>query len=62
MNATALHRASTVDQLTAAVLGVVALGEHPSATAGVGALLVLAGLLVLAAPRRRRLAVAAVPA
>ena len=50
------------EPLTAAVLGVVALGEHPSATAGVGALLVLAGLLVLAAPRRRRLAVAAVPA
>jgi DME family drug/metabolite transporter len=50
------------EPLTAAVLGVVALGEHPSATAGVGALLVLAGLLVLAAPRRRRLAVAAVAA
>jgi DME family drug/metabolite transporter len=50
------------EPLTAAVLGVVALGEHPSATAGVGALLVLAGLLVLAAPRRRRLAVATVPA
>ncbi len=50
------------EPLTASVLGVVALGEHPSATAGAGALLVLAGLLVLAAPRRRRLAVAAVPA
>ena len=50
------------EPLTAAVLGVVALGEHPSATAGAGALLVLAGLLVLAAPRRRRLALAAVPA
>ena len=50
------------EPLTAAALGVVALGEHPSATAGVGALLVLAGLLVLAAPRRRRLAVATVPA
>ena len=50
------------EPLTAAALGVVALGEHPSATAGVGALLVLAGLLVLAAPRRRRLAVAAVAA
>ena len=50
------------EPLTASVLGVVALGEHPSATAGAGALLVLAGLLVLAAPGRRRLAVAAVPA
>jgi DME family drug/metabolite transporter len=50
------------EPLTAAALGVVALGEHPSATAGAGALLVLAGLLVLAAPGRRRLAVAAVPA
>jgi drug/metabolite transporter, DME family len=50
------------EPLTASVLGVVALGEHPSATAGAGALLVLAGLLVLAAPRCRRLAVAAVPA
>jgi DME family drug/metabolite transporter len=49
------------EPLTAAALGVIALGEHPSATAGVGALLVLAGLLVLAAPRRRRLAGAAVP-
>ena len=42
--------------------GVIALGEHPSAMAGAGALLVLAGLLVLAAPRRRRVAVAAVAA
>jgi drug/metabolite transporter, DME family len=42
------------EPLTASVLGVVALGEHPSATAGAGAL--------LAAPRCRRLAVAAVPA
>jgi drug/metabolite transporter, DME family len=50
------------EPLTASVLGVVALGEHPSATAGAGALLVLAGLLVLAAPGRRRLAVAPVPA
>jgi DME family drug/metabolite transporter len=50
------------EPLTASALGVVALGEHPSATAGAGALLVLAGLLVLAAPGRRRLAVAAVPA
>ncbi len=50
------------EPLTAAVLGVVALGEHPSPTAGIGALLVLAGLLVLAAPGRRRLRTAAVPA
>ena len=50
------------EPLTAAALGVVALGEHPSAIAGVGALLVLSGLLVLAAPARRRVAVAAVPA
>jgi DME family drug/metabolite transporter len=50
------------EPLTAAVLGVIALGEHPSPTAGVGALLVLAGLLVLAAPGRRRVAPAAVAA
>jgi drug/metabolite transporter, DME family len=50
------------EPVTAAVLGVVALGEHPSPTAGAGALLVLTGLLVLAAPRRRRLAVGAVAA
>jgi drug/metabolite transporter, DME family len=50
------------EPLTAAVLGVVALGEQPSPTAGAGALLVLTGLLVLAAPRRRRLAVGAVAA
>lgn len=50
------------EPLTASVLGVVALGEHPSAVAGAGALLVLAGLLVLAAPARRRVGVAAVPA
>jgi DME family drug/metabolite transporter len=43
------------EPLTAAVLGVVALGEHPSPAAGAGALLVLAGLLLLAAPGRRRL-------
>jgi DME family drug/metabolite transporter len=43
-------------------LGVIALGEHPSPTAGVGALLVLAGLLVLAAPGRWRLAPSAVAA
>jgi drug/metabolite transporter, DME family len=49
------------EPLTAAVLGVVALGEHPSPTAGIGALLVLAGLLVLAAPGGRRLRTAEVP-
>jgi DME family drug/metabolite transporter len=43
------------EPLTAAILGIVALGEHPSAAAGAGALLVLAGLLVLVAPGRRRL-------
>jgi drug/metabolite transporter, DME family len=48
------------EPLTAAVLGVVALGEHPSPTAGIGALLVLAGLLVLAAPGGRRLRTAEV--
>jgi drug/metabolite transporter, DME family len=42
------------EPLTAAVLGVVALAEHPSPAAGAGALLVLSGLLVLAAPGRRR--------
>jgi DME family drug/metabolite transporter len=50
------------EPLTAAALGVVALGEHPSLTAGAGALLVLAGLVVLAAPGRRRVAVATVAA
>jgi DME family drug/metabolite transporter len=50
------------EPLTAAVLGVIALGEHPSATAAAGALLVLGGLLVLAAPRRPRLEIAAVAA
>jgi DME family drug/metabolite transporter len=42
------------EPLTAAALGVVALGEHPSAVAGAGAVLVLCGLAVLAAPGRRR--------
>jgi drug/metabolite transporter, DME family len=50
------------EPLTASALGVVALAERPSAIAGVGALLVLAGLLVLAAPARRRIALAAVAA
>jgi DME family drug/metabolite transporter len=49
------------EPLTASALGVIALGEHPSLAAGAGALLVLAGLLVLAVPARRRIAVAAVP-
>jgi DME family drug/metabolite transporter len=40
------------EPLTAAALGVVALGEHASAVAGAGAALVLCGLAVLAAPRR----------
>lgn len=42
------------EPLTAAALGVVALGEDPSVAAGVGAALVLAGLVVLALPERRR--------
>jgi DME family drug/metabolite transporter len=50
------------EPLTAAALGVIALGEHPSAAAGVGALLVLGGLLVLAVPARGRLAPAGAPA
>jgi DME family drug/metabolite transporter len=41
------------EPVTAAALGVVALGEQPSAVAGVGAALVLCGLVVLAAPSRR---------
>jgi DME family drug/metabolite transporter len=42
------------EPLTAAALGVVALGEDPSATAAAGAALVLCGLAVLAIPGRRR--------
>ena len=42
------------EPLTAAALGVVALGEQPSVAAGIGAGLVLAGLAVLAAPARSR--------
>ena len=42
------------EPLTAAALGVVALGERPGATAAAGAALVLAGLLALALPERRR--------
>jgi DME family drug/metabolite transporter len=42
------------EPLTAAALGIVALGEQPSLAAGIGAGLVLAGLAVLAAPTRTR--------
>jgi DME family drug/metabolite transporter len=41
------------EPLTAATLGVVVLGERPGAIAGVGALMVLSGLLVLAGRPRR---------
>src|SRR3954451_21177297 len=41
------------EPLTAAALGVVALGEHPSVVAAAGAVPVLGGLGVLAAPARR---------
>jgi DME family drug/metabolite transporter len=41
------------EPLTAALLGIVALGEQPSLTAAIGAGLVLAGLVVLAAGGRR---------
>src|SRR4051794_29512864 len=44
------------EPLTAAALGVAALGEQPSVAAGAGAMLVLAGLAMLAIPRRRSLA------
>jgi drug/metabolite transporter, DME family len=50
------------EPLTAAALGVVALGEQPSVAAGIGAALVLAGLAILALPGRRRMEPAAVPA
>src|SRR3954468_7657568 len=43
-----------VEPVTAAALGVVALGEQASVTAGIGAALVLAGLAVLAVPAARR--------
>ena len=42
------------EPLTAALLGVLVLSERLSAPAAIGAALVLAGLLVLAAPERRR--------
>jgi drug/metabolite transporter, DME family len=41
------------EPLTAALLGIVALGEQPSLAAAIGAALVLAGLVVLAAGGRR---------
>jgi DME family drug/metabolite transporter len=47
------------EPLTAGLLGALVLGEALTAVAGVGAGLVLAGLLVLAAPRARRPAVVA---
>ena len=42
------------EPLTAAALGIIALGEQASATAGAGAALVLVGLVILAAPLRAR--------
>jgi DME family drug/metabolite transporter len=42
------------EPVTATALGVVVLGERPGAVAILGVLLVLAGLAVLAAPRRQR--------
>jgi len=50
------------EPLTAAALGVVVLGEHSSVAAGAGAALVLAGLAILALPRRRSIEPAVVPA
>ena len=41
------------EPLTATGLGILALGERPGTTAAIGAALVLAGLLTLAAPERR---------
>jgi DME family drug/metabolite transporter len=46
------------EPLTASALGIVALGEHPSTAAAIGAALVLGGLAVLATPRPRRLVAA----
>jgi DME family drug/metabolite transporter len=42
------------EPLTATALGAIVLGERPGAVALAGVALVLAGLAVLAAPRRRR--------
>jgi DME family drug/metabolite transporter len=50
------------EPLTAAALGVVALGEQPSVAAGAGAALVLAGLAILALPGRRPIEPAVAPA
>jgi len=50
------------EPLTATGLGILALGERPGVAAAVGAGLVLAGLLTLAAPARREREPAAVPA
>jgi DME family drug/metabolite transporter len=49
------------EPLTATALGVIALGEQPSAAAAVGAALVLAGLAILALPGRRRIEPAVAP-
>jgi drug/metabolite transporter, DME family len=50
------------EPLTAAALGIVALGEQASVAAGVGAALVLAGLAILALPGRTRIDPAVAPA
>ena len=50
------------EPLTAAALGIVALGERASVTAGAGAALVLAGLAILALPGRSRMDPAVAPA
>jgi DME family drug/metabolite transporter len=50
------------EPLTAAALGVVALGEQPSLATGAGAALVLAGLVVLALPGRGAVQPAVAPA
>jgi DME family drug/metabolite transporter len=50
------------EPLTASALGLLVLGEKASVVAGAGALLVLLGLVVLAAPGRRRIASRPLPA
>jgi DME family drug/metabolite transporter len=50
------------EPVTAALLGAVVLGERPGAVAVTGIFTILAGLVVLAAPRRRRPAALEVPA
>jgi DME family drug/metabolite transporter len=40
------------EPVTATALGILVLGERPGVSAAIGALLVLAGLLLLAVPRR----------